>query len=255
MRKVKKPLVVALVLGLSLTTIGYGYMAREYNKAYQAQQEVVHMKEIALHEQEQESEKLASQKTEIEKELEDAKAQKEELIKESQQSKEESKKLKTEVAELEQSLKTKREKEQEQLAVEDKDKNQSEATPTATATTFKSEPTPEPKEPEPTGNTMNFTATHYAIGDQLTPGTVTANGTDVSSSIYTPEGYRVIAVDPNVIPLNSIVRVTTSNGQTFTAKACDTGSSINGNKIDILVSSPQQALDLGVIDIQIEVIG
>lgn len=103
-------------------------------------------------------------------------------------------------------------------------------------------------------NGISFEATAYAVGDGLTPNTYTRNGTDVSNTIYTPEGYRIIAVDMNVIPLNSIVRVTYSDGTTFLAMACDTGSAIVGNKIDVLYSSPSEALSFGRQNVTVEFI-
>lgn len=118
------------------------------------------------------------------------------------------------------------------------------------ATKTKTETAEEPKEVEittsevaPPGQT--FTVTSYAVGDNLTPGTVTANGTDVSNTIYSPEGYRIIAADTSVIPMNTVVTMTL-NGQTFKAKVSDTGSAIVGNKVDLLVSSPSEALSNGV---------
>lgn len=111
--------------------------------------------------------------------------------------------------------------------------------------------------PVPTSGTSlgTFNVTHYAVGDGMTPSTRTANGTDVSNgNIYSPEGYRVIATSPGVIPLNSIVRITLSNGESFTAKACDTGSAINGNKIDLLVSSPSEAIAKGITSATIEIL-
>lgn len=99
----------------------------------------------------------------------------------------------------------------------------------------------------------DFTVTSYAIGDGYTPGTVTANGTDVSNTIYSPEGYRVIAVDTSVIPMNSIVEVTL-NGSTFLAKASDTGSAINGKKIDLLVSSPSEARSNGIMKASLKIV-
>ena len=101
---------------------------------------------------------------------------------------------------------------------------------------------------------VSFEATAYAVGDGLTPNTYTRNGTDVSNTIYTPDGYRIIAVDMNVIPLNSIVRVTYSDGTTFLAMACDTGSAIVGNKIDVLYSSPSEALSFGRQNVTVEFI-
>lgn len=99
----------------------------------------------------------------------------------------------------------------------------------------------------------DYKVTSYAIGDGYTPGTVTANGTDVSNTIYSPEGYRVIAVDTNVIPMNSIVEVTL-NGETFLAKASDTGSAIKGKKIDLLVSSPAQARKNGIMRASLKIV-
>jgi len=89
-----------------------------------------------------------------------------------------------------------------------------------------------------------FEATAYAIGDGLTPNTYTRDGTDVSNTIYGPDGHRIIATDPNVIPTGTVVRVTI-NGNSFVATARDTGSAINGNIIDILVSSPDEAYSFG----------
>ena len=74
---------------------------------------------------------------------------------------------------------------------------------------------------------------------------ITATGYDVSQTIYSPEGYRVIAVDPSQIPLNSIVEVSLADGQSFKAKALDTGGSIKGERIDVLVADRDEAYRLG----------
>ena len=100
----------------------------------------------------------------------------------------------------------------------------------------------------------SFKVTSYAIGDGMTPSTVTANGTNVANTIYSPEGHRIIAVDTSVIPMNTVVRVN-MNGQSFLAKSSDTGSAIVGNKIDLLVNSPSEAINNGVQEATIEVIG
>jgi len=92
---------------------------------------------------------------------------------------------------------------------------------------------------------LNVEATFYsAFCDSGCTG-ITATGLDVSSTIYTPEGLRVIAVDPSIIPLGSTVRVTLANGDSFEAKAEDTGGAIRGNKIDVLVSDKATARKLG----------
>ena len=106
---------------------------------------------------------------------------------------------------------------------------------------------------ETSNNLGTFTVTFYAVGDGMTPSTTTANGTEVANTIYSPEGYRIIAVDTSVIPMNTIVRVN-MGGQSFLAKSSDTGSAIKGNKIDLLVSSPEEALRNGVQTATIEIV-
>jgi 3D (Asp-Asp-Asp) domain-containing protein len=72
---------------------------------------------------------------------------------------------------------------------------------------------------------------------------VTATGTNVRNTVF-KRGLRVIAVDPNVIPLGTVVTVKTPYS-TFEAIADDTGGAIRGNKIDILVASQRQAIQNG----------
>ena len=90
-----------------------------------------------------------------------------------------------------------------------------------------------------------FQSTAYAVGAWGVPGTVTANGTDISKTILSPEGHRIIAVDTKVIPMNSVVRVEVPGMKPFNAKASDTGGAIKGNIIDILFSTPNEARQFG----------
>lgn len=71
----------------------------------------------------------------------------------------------------------------------------------------------------------------------------TKTGVDVTQSIFY-KGYRVIATDPSVIPLNSLVLIKVG-GSSFKAIAIDTGGAIVGNKVDLLVSSEQDAINFG----------
>jgi 3D (Asp-Asp-Asp) domain-containing protein len=90
-----------------------------------------------------------------------------------------------------------------------------------------------------------FAITYYSAYDGTQIG-ITAGGTNMAGgNIYTNDGYRIIATDPSVIPLGTIVRVTTSNGESFLAKADDTGGAVKGNKIDIAVLSASEAFTLG----------
>lgn len=81
---------------------------------------------------------------------------------------------------------------------------------------------------------------------------ITATGVNVKNTV-TYQGYRIIATDPNVIPLWSIVKITTSSGS-FNAISLDTGGGINGNEIDFLVSSEGEALSNGRQNVSIEMI-
>lgn len=105
-----------------------------------------------------------------------------------------------------------------------------------------------------TAEIINVEATFYTAYCSTGCTGITATGLDVSSTIYTPDGLRVIAVDPSVIKLGSTVRVTLASGDSFTAKASDTGGAIRGNRIDVLVSDEATAYSLGRQAAKVEVI-
>src|SRR5690606_15373805 len=69
-----------------------------------------------------------------------------------------------------------------------------------------------------------FEATHYSAYCNTGCTGITALEYDVSNTIY-HNGFRVIAVDPNIIPLGSLVEVRTPYGS-FKALAGDTGGAI-----------------------------
>src|SRR5690625_3323629 len=94
-----------------------------------------------------------------------------------------------------------------------------------------------------------FTATHYTAYCEGCSG-ITYNGTDVRNTIY-KDGYNVIAVDPNVIELETIVTIEYSDGTTMQAIADDIGGAIKGNRIDILVQSKEEAYRKGVKEVKI----
>ena len=58
--------------------------------------------------------------------------------------------------------------------------------------------------------------------------------------------YETCAVDPDVIPLLSTVTVDYGDGELHHYRAEDIGAGVNGNRIDICVSSHGEALELGV---------
>ena len=100
------------------------------------------------------------------------------------------------------------------------------------------------KKAEPTRKQLTVSASFYVANCAEGCTGITATGLDVRSTIYS-NGLRIIAVDPSVIPLGSIVYVELSNGSSFKAIAGDTGGAIKGYKIDVLVSSESEAVQLG----------
>lgn len=90
---------------------------------------------------------------------------------------------------------------------------------------------------------ITMIATHYTSRCEGCSG-ITATGIDVTRTIYA-NGLRIVAVDPRVIPLGSIVRVEYADSTTFRAIAGDTGGLIKGRRIDVLVASESEAYRLG----------
>jgi 3D (Asp-Asp-Asp) domain-containing protein len=92
--------------------------------------------------------------------------------------------------------------------------------------------------------TVRLTATAYtAFCDTGCTG-ITATGLDVRNTII-HEGKRIIATDPNVIPLGTNVTLKLADGRQIEAVAEDTGGAIDGNRIDVLVGSRQEAINFG----------
>ncbi len=112
----------------------------------------------------------------------------------------------------------------------------------------------QPKQQENTYDTnwKTFEATYYTAFCNTGCIGITASGYSVKDTIYY-NGKRIIAVDPRVIPLYSVVEVKTPY-EIFEAVALDTGGSIKNQRVDILVSTKKEAFALGRHDVQIRVI-
>lgn len=82
---------------------------------------------------------------------------------------------------------------------------------------------------------------------------ITRTGVDVRKTVW-HAGKRIIAVDPNVIPLDSVVHVRLENGQEFEATAQDIGGAIKGRRIDVLVETKSDARRLGRQAAEVEII-
>jgi uncharacterized protein YabE (DUF348 family) len=67
-------------------------------------------------------------------------------------------------------------------------------------------------------------------------------------------GIKVVAVDPNVIPLGSIIEIKHNGRVIGQYKAADTGTAIVGRKIDIFMSDRNAALRWGRQTVQVRII-
>lgn len=79
-------------------------------------------------------------------------------------------------------------------------------------------------------------------------GSLTASGS-VAKRI--PNGISTVAVDPDVIPLGSVLYI---EGYGY-AVAADTGSAIKGNDVDLYFSSDDDCDDWGVRSVKVTVLG
>ncbi|MCA0972726.1 ubiquitin-like domain-containing protein [Halobacillus litoralis] len=93
--------------------------------------------------------------------------------------------------------------------------------------------------------TLYMHATAYTANCSGCSG-VTATGINLKAN----PGAKVIAVDPNVIPLGTRVWV---EGYGY-AVAGDTGGAINGNRIDLFVPSKSKALSFGRRNVKVKVL-
>lgn len=106
-------------------------------------------------------------------------------------------------------------------------------------------PKKEAKKAEPQGVTFSVEATAYTAYCVGCSG-ITRTGIDLRANPH----LKVIAVDPNVIPLGSKVYVE-GYGE---AIAGDTGGAIKGNKIDLFMPNRQDALNFGRKTVQITIL-
>lgn len=92
----------------------------------------------------------------------------------------------------------------------------------------------------------NVTVTHYCICEKCCGKSPDDSGYGITASgRYATPGVSV-AVDTSIIPLGSTVMADFGDGELVYFRADDTGSSINGNKIDVCMDSHESALNAGV---------
>lgn len=155
---------------------------------------------------------------------------------------EESEENTTEAEEVEQPEQEPEQDEEPEQVQESNEAEQSEA-PVAEEVTNEEPSSEESSNTE--GETMTVTATAYTADCDGCTG-VTSTGIDLNAN---PD-KKVIAVDPNVIPLGSEVYVEGYG----TAIAGDVGGAIQGDKIDLHVPSKEEAYNWGVQTVEITVL-
>jgi 3D (Asp-Asp-Asp) domain-containing protein len=89
---------------------------------------------------------------------------------------------------------------------------------------------------------LNMELTYYTARCYGCSG-ITKTGINVTNTTYY-KGMKIVAADPRVIKLHSIIKIETKN-DTYIAYVGDTGGAIKGNILDVLVGSKQEALNLG----------
>ncbi|WP_121663202.1 3D domain-containing protein [Metabacillus litoralis] len=92
---------------------------------------------------------------------------------------------------------------------------------------------------------LTVTATAYTANCEGCSGT-----TKMGIDLHANPDKKVIAVDPDVIPLGSTVEVEGYG----TAIAADTGGAIKGNKIDVFIPSESDALQWGKQQVEVKII-
>lgn len=98
-----------------------------------------------------------------------------------------------------------------------------------------------PAEEVPTVHVLAVIVTHYCTCERCCG---KSDGITAIGTAATP--YVTAAVDPAVVPLGTDLVMDYGDGIQHTYRAEDTGSAIQGARVDICVSSHQEALDLGV---------
>lgn len=92
---------------------------------------------------------------------------------------------------------------------------------------------------------MTMEATAYTAGREGRTG-ITYTGQDLNNN----PNKKVVAVDPNVIPLGSIVEVE-GYGR---AVAGDIGGAIKGNRIDLHMATKDEAIQFGRRDVKVTIV-
>jgi len=107
--------------------------------------------------------------------------------------------------------------------------------------------------PEPEPEWLPYEATAYTANCRGCSG-ITAAGIDVRHTINDEDGRRIIAVDPKVIPLGTVIEIRLSDGTVIDGVAADKGGAIKGQKVDVLHKTRKEALEFGRQMVELRII-
>lgn len=91
----------------------------------------------------------------------------------------------------------------------------------------------------------SVTLTHYCICEECCGKAPDHPDYGITASGRPAEPYVSVAVDPAVIPMGSTVVIDYGDGDLQVCRADDTGSAINGARVDLCVAGHQEAWDMG----------
>lgn len=245
-------LVAAGIAAASKISYDYYHSTQKQIHSYQ---EKLSEKDSAIHKIEEELSSSKGQIEGLEKEKVELGSQKTELEQQKSNLEEEVKQRDAKVSELEVENQKLKEAYSSQKSVsvatpkkvtpKQEDKKEQPSKPEAKKEVQKAQAAPTPQSNKGSGNWKNFEITAYTNHPSENGGTyggkvLTAKGQDITNKIH-HNGERIIAVDPNVIPLGSKVEI--EGYGTF--RALDTGGAIKGNRIDVLVGNNGEMEDIG----------
>lgn len=111
----------------------------------------------------------------------------------------------------------------------------------------------QPSKSDNSGEWRTFKLTYYDNEEQSTGKSPGDKGYGITASGRPTTAGVSIAVDPDVIPLDTWVLIKWPDGRTEKRRADDTGSAIHGNDIDYYV--PKATLSMGKPTVEVKILG
>lgn len=202
---------------------------------------------------------LLDEKEKLEEKLDSKKKETKKSKKDSKKSKKEIDKMEDEIEQLESDLVAKKERESKKKSKNSKKnyEGKDEKVKNKGTTVADKEDSGDDKEvgSEGSGNnkTMTMNTSYYGMNCEGCSGT-TASGETLSNGQTHKDGYRIVAADTSVLPMNTKIKVTNPDGDSYHAIVLDRGGAIKGQRLDVLTTSESKASVLGRHETEVEVL-